>query len=48
MSDDEDYYEWEEDYPFEDLVPDLVVSPYHLCRSCGLGRSGGAKCLVNV
>ncbi|OOQ91261.1 hypothetical protein PEBR_01611 [Penicillium brasilianum] len=24
MSDDEDYYEWEEDYPFEDLVPDLV------------------------
>ncbi|KAJ5908182.1 hypothetical protein N7495_000864 [Penicillium taxi] len=24
MSDDEDYYEWEEEYLFEDLVPDLV------------------------
>ena len=26
MSDDDEYYEWEEEYLFEDPVPDLVVS----------------------
>lgn len=26
MSDDEEYYEWEEEYLYEDLVPDFVVS----------------------
>ncbi len=26
MSDDEEYYEWDEEYFLEDLVPDLVVS----------------------
>jgi hypothetical protein len=26
MSDDDEYYEWDEDYLLEDLVPDLVVS----------------------
>lgn len=26
MSDDDEYYEWEEEYLLEDLVPDLVVS----------------------
>lgn len=26
MSDDEEYYEWEEEYLLEDLVPDLAVS----------------------
>lgn len=26
MSDDEEYYEFEEDFMFEDLVPDMVVS----------------------
>lgn len=37
MSDDEDYYEWEEEYLFEDLVPDLVVSTFHMCRRCDIG-----------
>ena len=33
MSDDEDYYEWDDEYLLEDLVPDLVVSnPYCSCR----------------
>lgn len=27
MSDDDEYYEWEEDFPFEDVGPDVVVSP---------------------
>lgn len=26
MSDDDEYYEWDEDYLYEELVPDLVVS----------------------
>lgn len=26
MSDDEEYYEWEEDYLFDDVVPDFIVS----------------------
>ena len=26
MSDDEEYYEYEEDFMYEDLVPDMVVS----------------------
>jgi hypothetical protein len=26
MSDDEEYYEWEDEYLLEDVVPDLAVS----------------------
>lgn len=35
MSDDEEYYEWEEEYLFEEVVPDLAVSahPKHLLIS---------------
>jgi len=29
MSDDEEYYEWEEEYLYEDLVPDFVVSEFY-------------------
>lgn len=39
MSDDEDYYEWEEEYLFEDPVPDLVVRTYYLqTLGCWLKR----------
>jgi hypothetical protein len=38
MSDDEEYYEYEEDFMYEDLVPDMVVSatfhPIWLSNQC--------------
>lgn len=45
MSDDEEYYEWDEDYLYEELVPDLVVSiPAALLESTSQeNRLPGAK-----
>ncbi|KAJ5463004.1 hypothetical protein N7475_007948 [Penicillium sp. IBT 31633x] len=45
MSDDEEYYEFEDDYAYEDLVPDMVVSIYlqPMCRKICANIAARAK-----
>lgn len=38
MSDDDEYYEWEEEYLFEDLATDFVVSNHTYTTSILHGR----------